>query len=171
MGHTEEFLKRKWVKVCYFQCSQDCVFCHLWGGVGLPSIVVLQESQPGSRANISIATSWQEACSNKQLFWEEEEKTTKVGKKSCKGLHFMWMLPSAPQTLQTCLCCPGSCCLCSAKTTSLSLRHSWTPTAFLNSVSLLFLIHASHPAAGTPVHCSCTLQLQADPVFPALFVP
>lgn len=122
-----------------FSVQSGLCFLPLVGGRGvdLPNIVVLQESQPGSGANVSIATSWQEACSSKWLFWEEEEKRTKVGKKSCKGCtscRCSLLLPGR--------CRPGCAIWASAPSTlpkqppCRSLRHSWTPMIFLNSASL-----------------------------------
>lgn len=137
MGHTEEFLNRKWVKVCYFQCSQDCVFCHLLAGGWFTQ----HSCATGITARI-----WSKRLNcdilARNLFWQvtilrRGRKKNKVGKKSCKGC----------TSCRCSLLLPGPCrpsCAVQAPAPSalpkqppcLSLRHSWTPTVFLNSAPL-----------------------------------
>lgn len=139
-GHGELHNGAYW-RVSEEEVSQSKLFpvqpglCFLQlGGCDLPSILVLQESQPGAGANVSVVTSWQEACSNKQLFWEEEVKKNKSWQEMLQGLHFRQMFVSAPWAPQTWLCHPGSCSLCSA-------------------------MPPPHPSQGTPAHPQSFLNL------------
>lgn len=84
MEQTEEFLKRKWVKVSYFQCSQDCVFCS-WGGVIYPAYSCYRNHSQELEQMSRLWHPGKKLVLTSNYFEKRKWKRTKVGKKCCKG--------------------------------------------------------------------------------------
>lgn len=131
MGHTEEFLKKKFV---IFNAERIVFSATCCRGLGL---FTQHSCATGIMARIWMEQTFQLRHSGKKLvltsnyFEKRKKKEQKLARRAARAALHTQMLPSAPWALQTWPLCPGSCSLCAAKTTSLS-----TSKALLNTHSL-----------------------------------